>query len=335
MSKAYSGLDATELVALEWLQKLSSGDATSEDVAAFGRWRALNPRHEAAYVAAKHLWKTAGAVGNNLFNPDESFPERLKALRHRTEKKTMTRRAALGGGVAAFAAVSAYGVANPPFGLWPSLSELRADYRTGTGEQRHVTFAGDIAISLNTQTSLAVRSAEGTQDRIELVAGEASFVASARVARSLAVLAGGGTTIAEAGRFDVRCIAGDEGTSVTVTCFEGAVRIERDADVADLQAGQRVRYNQDSVSQIAVINPEVASEWHRGVVEFRATPLFEAIEEINRYRPGRVFLMNAALGQKPLSGLFRIDQMGDALLALQHVFGAKLKHLPGGIVLLS
>lgn len=334
MSTAHPGLDPIELAALDWLRKLTSGDATPEDIAALDHWRALNPRHEAAYVAAKHLWQAAGASGHDLFKPDESFPARLKALRQRT-KTRMTRRAALGGGVAALAAASAYGVTNPPFGLWPSLAEVRADYRTATGEQRNVTFAGDVAINLNTQTSLAVRSAEGTQDRIELVAGEASFATQARTARSLVVLAGSGRTIAEAGRFDVRCATTGERSSVIVTCFEGAVRIERGAAAAELQPGQRVRYGHDGLSQIAVVDPEVASEWHRGIVEFRAAPLVEAIEEINRYRPGHVFLINAELGRKPLSGLFRIDQMDDALLALERVFGAKLQHLPGGIVLLS
>lgn len=333
MSKAHPGLDAIELAALHWLQRLSSGDATPEDIAELENWRAMSPQHETAFVAAKHLWHAAGATGRDLFKPDESFPARLKALRQRARKRTMTRRAALGGGVAALAA--AYGVTNPPFGLWPSLSELSADYRTVTGEQRHVTFAGDVAINLNTQTSLAIRPAEGTQDRIELVAGEASFATPARMARSLVVLAGGGRTTAESGRFDVRCTTSGERSSVTVTCFEGAVRIERGADVADLQPGQRVRYGHDGLSQIAVVNPEIASEWHRGIVEFRAVPLVEAVEEINRYRPGHVLLMSATLGRKPLSGLFRIDQMDDALLALERVFGAKLQHLPGGIVLLS
>ena len=47
----------------------------------------------------------------------------------------------------------------PPLGLWPSLSELGADYRTGTGEQRTIAFAGDVQIALNTQTSLTIRPA--------------------------------------------------------------------------------------------------------------------------------------------------------------------------------
>ncbi len=45
--------------------------------------------------------------------------------------------------------------------------------------------------------------------------------------------------------------------------------------------------------------------------------------------------MNAALGQKQLSGRFRIDQMNNVLLQLERAFNAKLRQLPGGVVLLS
>jgi transmembrane sensor len=332
MSKAHPGLDPVEREAVDWLQKLTSGEMSPQDVAALELWRARSPLHEAAFVEAKRLWRTAGAAGHALFDQRETFVARLDAL---GQRRRMKRRAVLSGGVAALAAASVYGVLNPPFGLWPSFSELNSDYRTGTGEQRHVTFAGDVAISLNTQTSVAIRPAEGIEDRIELIAGEASFATSTRSARSLVVLAAGGSTTAESGRFDVRYIASGERSPVSVTCFEGAVRIERGADVAALRPGQRVRYDLAGLSEIDAVDPQLASEWQRGIVEFRGTPLVEAVEEINRYRPGRIILMNAALGQKQLSGRFRIDQMNEALLGLGRAFGAKLQRLPGGIVLLT
>lgn len=333
MSKAHPDLDPVEREAVDWLQKLTSGEMTAEDVAALKLWRARGPLHEAAFLETKRVWRTAGAAGHALFDPDENLVARLDALGRR--RRTVNRRAVLSGGGAALAAASVYGVLNPPFGLWPSLSELNSDYHTGTGEQRNFTFAGDVAISLNTQTSLAIRPAEGAENRIELIAGEASFATSTRAARSLVVLAADGRTIAESGRFDVRHTASAERSPVSVTCFEGAVRIERGSDVADLRPGQRVLYDVAGLSQIAAVDPQVASEWQRGFVEFRGTPITEAIEEINRYRPGRIILMNAALGQKQLSGRFRIDQMNEVLLGLERAFSAKLQRLPAGIVLLS
>lgn len=335
MSKGrHSGpdLDAVEHEAIAWAQKLTPGEATREDVAALKRWRAQSPAHDAAFVEARRVWVTVGAAGRAL-HPKEDFLAELDFLGER--RRTMNRRVLLGGGVATLAAATIYGAVNPPLGLWPSVTELKADYRTGTGEQRKVTFAGDVTINLNTQTSLAVRSTEGSEDRIELIAGEASFAAPRRVSRSLVVLAADGKTIADAGRFDIRYAAGGQGPVVSVTCFDGTVRIEHRADTSALRAGQQVRYDAVELSQIASVDPMAASEWQRGIVEFRSTPLIEAVEEINRYRPGRIILMNAALGRKQLSGRFRIDQMNQVLLQLEHAFNAKLQRLPGGIVLLS
>jgi len=333
MSRTHSTLQGVEREAVDWLQKLTSGEMTPQDAAALKLWRERSSLHEAAFVEAKQLWRTAGIAGHVMFGSGEGFEARLDALGLR--RRTMNRRAMLGGGVAALAAASAFAVIRPPFALWPSLSELNSDYRTGTGEQRRVTFSGDVAISLNTQTSLAVRSAKEAENRIELIAGEASFSTSTQAARSLVVLAADGSASASSGHFDVRYTAHGERSPVSVTCLEGAVRVERGNDVTDLQPGQRVHYHLAGVGQIAAVDPQAASEWQRGFVEFRGTPIAEVVEEINRYRPGRIILMNPDLGQKQVSGRFRIDQMNEALSGLKRAFGAKLRQLPGGIVLLS
>lgn len=278
------------------------------------------------------MWSRAGAAGRVLHDPEEDFVAELDALGR--DRRAMKRRMFLGGGAAVLAGVSVHGAINPPLGLWPSLSELDADYRTGTGEQRNVVVASNVAISLNTQTSLAVRPSQGREDRIELISGEAAFVTSSP-GRSFAVLAANGKTIAESGRFDVRYTTTGERSPVSVTCFDGTVRIECRKEVADLTRGQRVQYDAAGMSEVSAIDLRVASDWQRGIVEFRGTPLSEAVEEINRYRPGRIILMNAALAQKELSGRFRIDQMDKVLLQLQQAFDARLRRLPGGIVLVS
>lgn len=335
MSKGHqrsSDLNAVEQEAIAWAQKLTPGEATCEDMDSLRLWRAQSPTHEAAFIEARRVWAKVGAVGRAL-HPNEDFLAELDALGER--RRTVSRRLVLSGGVAAVAAVALYGAIDPPLGLWPSVSELRADYRTGTGEQRKVTFAGDVTINLNTQTSLAVRAIEGSEDRIELIAGEASFAASRRASRSLVVLAADGRVVADVGRFDLRCAAAGQGSVVSATCFEGTVRIEHKTNAVALRPGQQIRYDANGLGQVAMVDAQAASDWQRGIVEFRATPLVEAVEEINRYRPGRIILMNAALGQKQLSGRFRIDQMNQVLSQLEHAFNAKLQRFPGGIVLLS
>lgn len=325
-------LAPVEHEAVAWVQKLLSEEVTRADLEALKRWCAQSSTHAAAFAEAKRVWSRVGAAGRSLQDPREDFVAALDALGR--QRKAMNRRMVLAGSVASLAAASVYGLVDPPLGLWPSLSELNADYRTGTGEQRNVTFAKGVAISMNTQTSLAVRPTEGAQDRIELISGEAAFT-TARAVRALVVLAGRGETIAEFGRFAVRYTTAGERDPVSVTCFEGSLRIRHGEEVANLGPGQCVRYDASKLGPVTRADLMAASDWQRGIVDFRGTPLVKAVEEINRYRPGRIILMSARLERKQISGRFRINQMDQVLLQLEQAFGARLQRLPGGIVLIS
>ena len=58
----------------------------------------------------------------------------------------------------AIVAAAGYIMVRTPFGLWPSIKRLFADYRTGKGERRKVALTPDVSLELNTLTSVAVRS---------------------------------------------------------------------------------------------------------------------------------------------------------------------------------
>lgn len=327
------GLSPVESQAVAWAQKLASGEATAGDIKAARRWRVLDPAHEVAFVAAERVWRDIGAARKVLHDPKVDYATALDALGRR--RGSVSRRIVLGGAAATVAAVTTYGMSNPPLGLWPSLSELNADFRTATGEQRNVSLAGDIAINLNTQTSLAIRPAIAAEERVELIAGEATFETTQRGPRILAVLAAGGKAFTEAGRFDVRYVTDGDRSPVTVTCFGGRVRIEQGSATAELRSGQRVRYTTAGISGIVTVDPIAESNWQRGIVEFRNTPIAEVVDEINRYRPGRIVLMSATLAQKQINGRFRIGEMDEVLLQLQQAVDANVRHLPGGLVILS
>ncbi|NVO17646.1 MAG: FecR domain-containing protein [Rhodoplanes sp.] len=315
------------------MQKIASGGATPEELEAARRWRAENVRHAKAYDDAERVWNRMGAIGRARHGPGADFVGPLREFGRR--RAAMNRRALLAGGIAAIGAGAGYGLVKPPLGLWPSLPELQADYRTGTGEQRTIRFADAVAIELNTQTSLAIRPVTVAQDCVELISGEASFAIPVGAARPLVVFAANGKTLSDSGRFDVRYIPSRDRLSASVTCFEGRLRTEFRNEIAELGPGERVRYDGDGLGKISTVDPIADSQWRRGIVEFRNTPLAEAVEEMNRYRLGRIILMNSSLERRLLSGRFRIDQMDKALLQLEEVFSAKLRRLPGGIILLS
>jgi transmembrane sensor len=319
-------LDSLRREAVDWIQRLASGTATVADGEALKRWCLQSPAHAAAYADASRLWKEFGPAARNLRRRGEISP----GLAHLTPRSpTPSRRLVLGGGFAVGAAACGYAVINPPFGLWPSFEELTADYRTATGEQREIALAADVSVLLNTQTSIVLRAPGESADNVELVAGEASFATTAPD-RLFAVLAADGRAAANNARFDVRRV----GAVVCVTCTEGNVRVEYGADATAIGPRQQIRYDKNGLGHVATVDPELVTAWQQGVLIFRLTPLAD-VEEINRYRPGKVILLNAALGRKPVSGRFRIDHMDEVLLRLDQAFGAKSRSLPGGIVLLS
>jgi transmembrane sensor len=242
----------------------------------------------------------------------------------------MSRRAVLVGGGALAAAAAAYAVVDPPFGLWPSVDELRADYRTATGERRRVTLAG-VTIEMNTQTSIAAPARGGDMDRVNLIAGEASFAVAPQSQRVLIVLAGSGRTATSNGRFNVRKV----GPAVCVTCAEGEVRVEQGRQAATLAAGSQLTYDDRGLGQSSAIETVEATAWQDGFIVFRGTPLSAAVAEVNRYRPGRVILLNAALERTTISGRFRIERIDEVLTWIEEAAGARARALPGGVVLLS
>lgn len=110
-------------------------------------------------------------------------------------------------GSAVAAGAAAYLVVRPPARLWPAFSDLTADYRTGTGEQRDIPLDGGM-VRLNTQTAVNMHPAgAGAADAvdIELLSGEAMIALERGQALPVTVRAGGGTLrLASAARFNVR-----------------------------------------------------------------------------------------------------------------------------------
>jgi transmembrane sensor len=312
--------DALDREAHSWVTHLISGEANVTDADAIRRWRNQSPAHEAAFVAAIRQWQDFGFVGQKL-RTRQDLPVWTPPV--------VNRRAIVGGVGALAAAAAGYATVRPPFGLWPSLSELAADYRTTTGEQRHIVLGDNVAVQMNSQTSIAIRPAAGDRDRVNLITGEASFTTTSQ--REFEVLAGDGRALAVRARFDVRNI----GSTVCVTCYDGDLHVEFGAHATTIRSRQQIHYDANGLQPAITIDPAEAGAWHDGVLVFHFTPLSSVIAEINRYRPGRVILMNAPLAQSPVNGRFSIGRMDEVLVWIEYAFGAKPHVLPGGILLLS
>ncbi len=321
-----------ELEAYGWVVRFVSREAGPVDIKALKAWAALSPDHAAAFEQASKVWKQADPTRHPLVVAGSTIQVPSKLARSRPEAPRIGRRMFLGGAITASAAGVAVLVARPPLGLWPSWSELTSDYRTAPGEQRQVTLADSVSIDLNTRSSVALRPTNEGARSIELLGGEAMITIPASSAAPITVLAGDGRIMATDACFNVRH---DDPASVRVTCLKGRVQVEQQGVVLSLPINQQVVYSHQGMGTTIAVDPDRVTAWKDGIVIFDSTPISEVVAEVNRYRPGRVILTDASLGEQRLNARFKIANIDRVIGQIEQVFGARARALPGGIILLG
>jgi transmembrane sensor len=316
----FATLAPLERESYEFLFRFVSGTAQPADLRALEEWSAQSPAHRDAFAKASQAWGALAAASALAARP-----------RVRSKSHLVTRRMAIAGGLAASAAGIALAV-RPPMGLWPSLAELTADIRTSAGEQRSLALGEHASVTLNTRTSVAIKPSPEQGGRIELVSGEAEVTVEHSGGRPIEVAAADGRVSAIDAVFNIRRRRTDH---VDVTCLSGNILVECGGRKVALHADQQVEYAPGQLGDVGPADAAAVSAWRDGVIVFHATPVADVIEELNRYRPGRIILVNSALGQRLFSARFRIENVEAAIIQLEQVFSARATQLPGGVIVLS
>ncbi|KVC21388.1 FecR domain-containing protein [Burkholderia pseudomultivorans] len=320
--------DDVQAQAAMWLVHLRSGQVTPAELDAFRQWCTAHPQTAATL---RQMWSGLRPAGVRVAAQEAAA---ARAAADDTRRRTALRpgrRAFVGFAVAAGASWFAL---RPPFQLWPALTDLAADYRTGTGEQRQITVAEGVTVAMGAQTRIdALRASAGSAAKrgIDLLAGEAEIVAEP-AARGFVVVAGRGRMRATQARFDVR--RGDDGR-VCVTCVSGSVALEHPHTRLTLSPAQQLVYDDRIVHPVATVDPAAVVAWRRGMLVFDGVPLAQVIDEINRYRRGRVILRNTSLGQTRVAAQAPVSRLDALIDTLGHAYGARITRLPGGIVVLT
>lgn len=294
--------------AIEWVVKLTSGDASPADAAEFKRWRAQSPEHEVAAREAEALWDSVGSAG-----------DRVRSAKRTLAKARLTRRKLLAGGAMILAGVGlkASGVIGP---------RIYADYTTAVGERRTITLVDGSSVAMNGYTALSV-DYSAARRVITLYEGQATFTVAADPGRPFDVWADGGETRAIGTVFDIDIRPND--TAVTVIEGQVVVFSAAGADHVDVGADQRVRYTRRGApTRPEYVDASAATAWRRGKLIFNSRPLGDVVAELARHRPGSIIIASSALRRMPVSGIFDITDPDAVLDMIEETLPVTVTRLP-------
>lgn len=319
MSQPPSDID--EQAAL-WVARLQSADASAADRAACERWCAQHPAHRVAYDCLRGLWGDMGAV---------PLPEgHLRSLRRRQDRRLVAQGA---GGALLGLAVLAVAVLQGP--RW--LDRWQADYLTEVGQVVQVTLPDGSRATLNSDTALRLDFSAGAR-RVEVLRGEAFFEVEHDPVHPFIASDDRLTARAVGTRYGLRHGDGTEGSDVTVEQGRVAVGLmgANDGDI-ELTAGQQAvtpRADQPS-SHIVVQTVDAGREtsWRQGVLVFSHRPLRAVLDDLGRYRRGKIVLLDDEMGALPVSGVFDLHDVDGALASIAQRLPVRVTVLADRLVL--
>lgn len=344
MSRVLDHMDgdvSTRQEAEAWFARLMAPDCTAREREAFAHWCAAAPANAQAYAATEQLWaqldglendEVVGPYAEAALTPESKPMTEWAAAVLRRRKPAPPRvrsRWRLPAALVAGVAVCALGLHL----LLPPTPHAEPRQYLTTDQLRTVTLADGSRVQMDLSTRIEVRLRRAERD-ITLLQGRAIFDVSHDATRPFVVDTGHGLVTALGTRFQVDREAGE----VVVTLVEGSVSVGgENGGLAGIRLtpGEQVRYTpQQAQWRQRSVDTTVATSWSRGFHVFSATPLAEAVREINRYSPTKLRLQGPGLETLVLSGNFKTSDADRIASALPLVLPVKTKKIGNEIVVM-
>jgi transmembrane sensor len=297
--------------ACSWLSRLNSGEtsrAVREDAAA---WRGVSPANERAWRVAEQLWGGMEALRRHPALPG-SRPLPVESEGKRSGRGSSRlygwRRPMVSGWAMTCAVLLAVVIyAGNPWLRW------QADFHTNKGDRLTERLFDGTKVTLNTASAISTEFNSSLR-HVLLLEGEAFFEVAKDAAHPFVVSTEAGEVVAVGTAFSVR----RQDSELRVELVEGIVDVtdRRHGKSARLHAGQVAVIGSEPMQVQPPIGTENLAVWREGYLRLDGLPLREAVEQINRYRPGHVFLLNGNMAAHRVSGIFRLDDLDQAVANL-------------------
>lgn len=319
--------DAIDARAARWVSRLSGAPLRPLERRRLRRWLSAHPDHRAAFDYARTTWLDLGSLRDAPHLLLEDPPSKARMSLSGSRRRPFPSAPAL-----ALAACLALAVGLGALWFGDPTPLLLADHRTAPAETQRLTLSDGSQLELGPASAVAVRfTAE--QRRIELLSG-LIYISTAPTApteqRPFLVEAAGATTMAVGTEFTVEQLP----DSVRVAVVSDSVQLTGTSSTgsawqAQLPAGQSLRYSPESgAGLVQTVAVETIAPWRRGRLLFDRVPLAEVVAALNRYRREQIVILDPALADREVSGLFETDRLDEALDKIVRELGLRQVTVP-------
>ncbi len=301
-------LDPISREAVTWFATMHADQVAKSDQLAFRAWLRRDERHRVAYADIERLWSGASELP-------------VVESRRREKRIAVTRRT-FGAGML---------VAMAGGGAWVAYQQHPfADYRTSAGERKTVRLADDSSVDMAGATALSIDFSSKLR-LVTLHRGEAYFSVAPDTSRPFVVEAAAGRTMAAGTAFNVDYVSDDD---VRVTVAQHAVDIRVAAEGARLDAGSQLTYGRESIGPPQMIDPASELGWRDGRLIFISQPFGRVVASLNRWRQGRLMVMESALAVRPVTLIVDLQKSGNILATLEDTLPIRVVNVTPYLTLL-
>ncbi|NIF26077.1 FecR family protein [Pantoea sp. Tr-811] len=311
--------------ALHWLLRINQQPEAAQS-ADFKRWLIADPRHREAYAEAQLLWQISEAPAARM--AEEEHADLQRYLQAMARPASSGRWRALCGMAAASCLVLAMGVA----GGWRPvdwLQNLQADFSSGEAI-RQVTLADQSQVTLDAGSAIAVHFQQGER-HVRLLHGAAFFQVT-HTGEPFVVEAGEGQVRVLGTQFEVR--EQGDGAQVTVRSGRVAVTAAQGQAAHELTANQQLAFADGQAGETQSVDSDSRLAWRQGWLNYYQVPLAQVVDDLGRYYPGRIVLLDGELGRRKVSGSFPVAEPLAALDSLGQVLGFSRQTLLGRLTVI-
>ncbi|MGE8145619.1 FecR family protein [Pseudomonas frederiksbergensis] len=317
---------AQEQAAFAWLSLLHD-QPSSGDQLTFSHWLQADPAHAEAYAQAQVVWELSEAPARTLADEDAFALQGYLNAMNRSRRPSVRRWSGALALAACLLLMVGLGAGWQPL-RWAD--DLGADYVSAPGEIRTVTLADQTQVTLDADSAIAV-DFSGGERHVQLRRG-AGFFSVTHTGEPFVVDAEKGQAQVLGTQFEVRLQP--HGAQVTVLSGRVGVTGDRNAEQQILTAGQQVAYGEGMAEKLHAVDSEAQLAWRQGWLNYYKASLAQVVEDLRRYYPGRIVLLNDELAARRVSGSFPSKDPQAVLSSLQGVLGFEQHHLLGQMIIL-